>query len=76
MGKCVTGWPGGPGFPRSEEKGIGSKLPGEKAKKKAGFFFRILVLESPEFEKSSLAVIFSGAPGLIQMLKISMMKNC
>jgi hypothetical protein len=46
---------------QSGEKGIGSKFPGERAKKKAGFFFQILVLKAPEFQYIPLAIIFSGA---------------
>ncbi len=58
MGKCVTGWPVGLGLSWSGEKGIGSKLPGEKAKKKAGFFRQTLVLKSPEFQYFSQIIFF------------------
>ena len=53
MGKCVTVWPVGLELSRLGEKGIGLKSLGEGAKKNAGFFFRILVLKSPEFQYPS-----------------------
>ena len=52
------------------------KITWRRGKKKAGFFPRILVFKSPEFQFTSLAIIFSGVLWQIQMLKISMMKNC
>ena len=58
MGKCVTGWPVGPVLSRLGEKGIGLKSLGEGAKKRAGFFFRILVFKSPEFQYSSQVIFF------------------
>jgi hypothetical protein len=58
MGKCVTGWPVGPELSRSGEKGTGLKSLGEEAKKRAGFFFRILVFKPREFQYYS-QVIFS-----------------
>jgi len=59
MGKCATVWPVGLELSRLGEKGIGLKSLGEGAKKKAGFFFRILVLKSPEFQYPSQ--VFLGA---------------
>ena len=58
MGKCVTGWPAELELFRLGEKGIGLKSPGGRAKKKAGFFPRILVLKSPEFQYSSQVIFF------------------
>jgi hypothetical protein len=58
MERCATVWLVEPESSRSEEKGIGSKFPGERAKKKAGFFFRILVLKAPEIENTPLQLSF------------------
>jgi hypothetical protein len=38
MERCATTWLEEPESSRSEEKGIGSKFPGERAKKRLDFF--------------------------------------
>jgi hypothetical protein len=58
MGKYVTDWPVGLELSRSGEKGTGLKSLGEEAKKKAGFFFRILVFKSREFQYYSQVIFF------------------
>jgi hypothetical protein len=56
MEKCAIGWSVGLELSWLREKEIGLEFPGERAKKKAGFFFRILVLKTPEFQFYSLQV--------------------
>jgi len=58
MAKCVTAWLEEPGLFRAREKGIGSGSLGERVKKKAGFFIRILVFKSPEIQINPLAPFF------------------
>jgi hypothetical protein len=48
--RYATDCPVEPALPRFRGKGIGSKSYGGMAKKKAGFFTRIPVLKSPEFQ--------------------------